>query len=245
LTSEQNIKKPYNDGLEPRRRSDLGGADLGWLKTRHHFAFGGFGNPGHRAVGNLVAWADDEIASGTGFPVHPHANMEIITYVREGAVTHQDSLGNNGRTMAGDVQVMSAASGIRHSEENKEPIATKIFQIWVRPRSVGGTPTWDSRPFPKADRAGRMVVLASGFGGEGDALEIRADARVMGATLLTGQSLTYDLEPGRKAYLVPALGDVVVNGEPINEGEGLALWKAQPIAIEAKKDSEIVIVETN
>jgi quercetin 2,3-dioxygenase len=233
------------DVLEPRRLSDLGGADLGWLKTRHHFALGGFGNPAHRPVGNLVAWADDEIAPGTGFPVHPHANMEIITYVREGAVTHQDSLGNNGRTVAGDVQVMSAGSGIRHSEENRETSATKIFQIWLRPRREGGKPTWGSRPFPKMDRSGKFVVLASGYDSDGDALPIRADARVLGATLLAGQSLSYAPSAGRKAYLVPAKGEVFVNAEPLKEGEGLALWTAVSIGILAKTDSEIVVVETS
>jgi redox-sensitive bicupin YhaK (pirin superfamily) len=233
------------DVLEPRRLSDLGGADLGWLKTRHHFAFGGFGNPTHRSVGNLVAWADDEIAPGTSFPVHSHASMEIITYVREGAVTHRDSLGNDGRTAAGDVQVMSAGSGIRHSEENMETSATKIFQIWLRPRSEGGKPTWGNRPFPKMERSGKFVVLASGYDGDGDALPIRTDARVLGATLLAGQSLSYPLSTGRKAYLVPARGEVVVNGEPVKEGEGLALWSTTSIEVRAEMDSEIVVVEAS
>jgi quercetin 2,3-dioxygenase len=231
--------------LEPRRLSDLGGANLGWLNTRHHFAFGGFGNPTHRQIGNLVAWADDEIAPGTGFPIHPHANMEIITYVREGAVTHRDSLGNNGRTVAGDVQVMSAGSGIRHAEENRETSATKLFQIWLQPRSEGGEPTWGSRPFPKMERSGKFVVLASGYDGDGDALPIRANGRVLGATLPAGQSLSYPLSSGRKAYLVPAIGQVVVNGETVFEGEGLALWSATSIEVSAKRDSEIVIVETS
>jgi quercetin 2,3-dioxygenase len=232
-----------DDLLEPRHHSDLGGADLGWLKTRHHFAYGGFGNPGHRQVGNLIAWADDEIAPSTGFPIHPHANMEIITYVREGAVTHQDSLGNKGRTIAGDVQVMSAGSGIRHSEENREAISTKIFQIWIQPRTRGGKPTWASRPFPKTERAGKVVVLASGYEDDADALPIRADARVLGATLMAGQSLSYALGSGRKAYLVPAKGEVTVNGELVKEAEGLALWRAESIEVVAAQHSELVIVD--
>jgi quercetin 2,3-dioxygenase len=231
--------------LEPRRLPDLGGADLGWLKTRHHFAYGGFGNPTHRQLGNLIAWADDEIAPSTGFPIHSHANMEIITYVREGAVTHQDSLGNKGRTIAGDLQVMSAGSGIRHSEENRESILTKIFQIWIEPRTRGRRPTWASKPFPKKERAGNLVVLASGYESDADALPIRADARVLGATLLAGQSLTYALGADRKAYLVAAKGDVAVNGEPVKEAEGLAFWRADSIRVQAGQHSEIIVVDAN
>jgi quercetin 2,3-dioxygenase len=255
MSTEQGLVEPRivrsdsfvqgDDLLEPRRHADLGGADLGWLKTRHHFAYGGFGNPAHRQVGNLIAWADDEIAPGTGFPIHPHANMEIITYVREGAVTHQDSLGNQGRTIAGDVQVMSAGSGIRHAEKNREAIPTKIFQIWIQPRARGGKPTWASKPFPKVGRAGKLVVLASGYDEDADALPIRADARVLGATLLAGQSLSYALRAGRKAYLVPARGEVTANGEFVQEAEGLAFWRTEFIRVVAAQDSEIIIVEAS
>jgi quercetin 2,3-dioxygenase len=253
MSTEQGLVKASNvnsdafvrgdELLEPRRGVELGGADLGWLKTRHHFAYGGFGNPAHRQVGNLIAWADDEIAPSTGFPIHPHANMEIITYVREGAVTHQDSLGNQGRTIAGDVQVMSAGSGIRHSEENREAIPTKIFQIWIQPDARGGKPTWASKPFPKVGRAGKLMVLASGFAEDADVLPIRADARVLGAALLAGQSVSYELGAGRKAYLVPAKGEVTVNGELVKEAEGLAIWRAESIRVVAAQDSEIVIVD--
>jgi redox-sensitive bicupin YhaK (pirin superfamily) len=238
-----NSPAPHGEVLEPRRLSELGTADFGWLKTRHHFALGGVGNPTHRSVGNLIAWADDEIAPGTGFPIHRHANVEIITYVRDGAVTHQDSLGNKGRTIAGDVQVMSAGSGIRHAEENRESAATKIFQIWLKPRSAGGAPTWGNRPFPKLERAGKFVVLASGFEGDSEALPIRADARVLGATLLGGQSLSYALGEGRKAYLVPAKGEITINGELVKEAEGLAVWLADSIQLVALQYSEIVLVD--
>ena len=141
-------------------------------------------------------WNDDEIAPNTGFPAHPHANMEIITYVREGAITHQDSLGNKGRTEAGDVQVMSAGSGIRHSEYNLEPSKTRIFQIWIEPTTKGGQPTWGAKPFPKSDRSGKLVTIASGIEGDNDALPIRADARVLAATLKAGESAEYDAEQG-------------------------------------------------
>lgn len=169
--------------IELRPFAKLGGADHGWLKAKHHFSFASHYDPNNMAHGALRVWNDDEIAPNTGFPAHPHANMEIITYVREGAITHQDSLGNEGRTEAGDVQVMSAGSGIRHSEYNLEPTRTRIFQIWIEPTARGGQPTWGSKPFPKADRSGKLVTIASGFEDDTDALPIRADARVLATTL--------------------------------------------------------------
>ena len=133
--------------IELRPFSKLGSADHGWLKAKHHFSFGSHHDPANMGHGALRVWNDDEIAPNTGFPPHPHANMEIITYVREGAITHQDSLGNEGRTVAGDVQVMSAGSGVRHSEYNLEPDKTKIFQIWIEPTTHGGPPTWGASRF--------------------------------------------------------------------------------------------------
>src|ERR1700758_258283 len=157
------ITEPRNTHMiELRPFAELGGADHGWLKAKHHFSFASYYDPQRMGLGSLVVWNDDEIAPNTGFPPHPHADMEIITYVRQGAITHQDNLGNKGRTEAGDVQVMSAGSGIQHAEYNLEDDTTKIFQIWIMPRERGGKPSWDTRPFPKADRAGRFVVLASG-----------------------------------------------------------------------------------
>ena len=177
--------------IELRPFAKLGSADHGWLKAKHHFSFGSHYDPDNMGHGALRVWNDDEIAPNTGFPAHPHANMEIITYVREGAITHQDSLGNKGRTEAGDVQVMSAGSGIRHSEYNLEPTKTKIFQIWIEPTTKGGEPTWGAKPFPKSDRSGNFVTIASGFDGDKDALPIRADARVLATTLKAGESAEY------------------------------------------------------
>jgi quercetin 2,3-dioxygenase len=173
--------------IERRPFNELGGEDHGWLKAKHHFSFGEYENATRMGWGSLRVWNDDEIAPNTGFPPHPHANMEIITYVREGAVTHKDSLGNEGRTEAGDVQVMSAGSGIRHAEYNLEQKPTRIFQIWITPSSIGGSPAWGSQPFPKVDHSGRFVTLASGFDNDRDALPIRARARVLGATLKAGE----------------------------------------------------------
>ena len=176
--------------IERRKFADLGGADHGWLKAKHHFSFASYYDPERMGWGNLRVWNDDEIAAEFGFPPHPHADMEIITYVREGAITHQDSMGNKGRTEAGDVQVMSAGSGVRHAEYNREDETTRIFQIWIEPNERGGKPAWGAKPFPKADRSGRFVTLASGFASDTEALPIRADARVMGATVKAGERVT-------------------------------------------------------
>src|SRR5918911_1911245 len=156
--------------IELRPYATLGGDKLDWLDTRHHFSFAGYRDPERMGWGALRVWNDDEIAPGAGFPPHPHSDMEIITYVRQGAITHEDSLGNRGRTEVGDVQVMSAGSGIRHSEYNLEPETTKIFQIWIEPTRRGDKPAWGAKPFPKGDRSGRFVPLASGFPEDGEAL---------------------------------------------------------------------------
>ena len=230
--------------IERRPFNELGGADHGWLKAKHHFSFASYMDSGRMGWGNLRVWNDDEIAAGSGFPPHPHADMEIITYVRDGAITHEDSLGNKGRTEAGDVQVMSAGSGIRHAEYNAERETTRIFQIWIIPEARGGEPTWGARPFPKGERHGRFVVLASGRAGDGDALPIRADARVLGATLQIGESTTYTLEPGRHAYLVPAKGEVEVDGVRIDARDGAAIRDVASFSVKALSDAEVVLVDS-
>jgi redox-sensitive bicupin YhaK (pirin superfamily) len=230
--------------IERRPFTTLGGEDHGWLKAKHHFSFADYHDADRMGWGSLRVWNDDEIASDTGFPPHPHANMEIITYVREGAVTHKDSLGNEGRTEAGDVQVMSAGTGIRHAEYNLEPRTTRIFQIWITPRQRGGSPAWGSQPFPKGDRSSRFVTLASGFAGDGDALPIRADARVLGATLKAGESVDYALGKQRYGYLVPASGAVELDGVRIDARDGAAIRDAEVIRVTALEDSELVLVDT-
>jgi redox-sensitive bicupin YhaK (pirin superfamily) len=229
--------------IEHHPFNELGGADHGWLKAKHHFSFGEYHDPKRMGAGALRVWNDDEIAPNTGFPPHPHANMEIITYVREGAITHQDNLGNTGRTEAGDVQVMSAGTGIRHSEYNLEGAATKIFQIWIVPTQKGGQPGWGAKPFPKSDRSGRLVTLASGFASDKGTLPIRADARVLGATLKAGERVEYALGEGRNGYLVPARGAVEINGVRVNTRDGAAITNEAAVAITALEDAEIVLVD--
>jgi redox-sensitive bicupin YhaK (pirin superfamily) len=230
--------------IELRPYASLGGAQHGWLDTRHHFSFADYRDPERVHWGKLRVWNDDEIAPGTGFDPHPHADMEIITYVRQGAITHQDSLGNSGRTAAGDVQVMSAGTGIRHAEYNREGEPTRLFQIWIIPDERGGAPSWDTRPFPKGDRAGHFVTLASGMADDGEALPIRTSARVLGATLKTGQSAEYRLGAGRHAYLVPAAGAVEVNGVAVEAGDGVAIRDEPVLRVAATEDAEIVLVDT-
>ena len=230
--------------IEKRPFNQLGHANHGWLDAHHHFSFADYYEPSRMGWGALRVWNDDEIASNNGFPPHPHRDMEIITYVRQGAITHQDSMGNTGRTEAGDVQVMSAGSGVRHAEYNLEPEATRIFQIWIQPRSAGGQPSWGAKPFPKGDRSGKWVTLASGFRDDGDALPIRADARVLGATLKAGESVTHTVDSGRHAYLVPAIGAVEIGGERFEARDGAALDGGQTVTITALEDAEIVLVDS-
>jgi len=229
--------------IERRPFGALGGADHGWLKAKHHFSFARYYDPERLGHGALRVWNDDEIAPNTGFPPHPHADMEIITYVRQGAITHEDSLGHKGRTEAGDVQVMSAGSGIHHAEFNRETVPTKIFQIWIEPEAGGGEPSSGAKPFPKSDRSGRFVPLASGFAGDDDALPIRAPARVLGATLKAGDVAEYELGPKRHGYLVPAQGSVEVNGVQILTRDGAAISNEQVVKIKALEDSKIVLVD--
>ncbi|KPM24800.1 pirin [Citromicrobium sp. RCC1885] len=229
--------------IELRPFDSLGGENHGWLDAKHHFSFANYHDPARVHWGNLRVWNDDTIQPHTGFPPHPHRDMEIITYVRKGAITHEDSLGNKGRTEAGDVQVMSAGTGIRHSEYNREDEVTQIFQIWIIPTSEGDAPQWGAKPFPKGDRAGQFVTLASGYEEDADALPIRTDARVVGATIPAGDTVEYPLGANRKAYLVPATGSVEIDGQTVNARDGAAISDLDVLRITAKEDSEIVLVD--
>jgi redox-sensitive bicupin YhaK (pirin superfamily) len=229
--------------IERRPFNSLGGANHGWLDAKHHFSFAGYYDPNNMGWGSLRVWNDDTIKPGTGFPPHPHNDMEIITYVREGAITHEDSLGNKGRTEAGDVQVMSAGTGIRHSEYNRETETTRIFQIWIEPTQSGAPPEWGAKPFPKGERSGAFVALASGFENDGDALPLRTNARVLGATLSAGEETVYDLGADRRGYLVPAKGAVEINGVSLGARDGAAIANEAVLHIKALEDAELVLVD--
>jgi redox-sensitive bicupin YhaK (pirin superfamily) len=229
--------------LTHRRWESLDGADLGWLRAKHHFAVSVDGNPAHGALGPLIVLNDDEIAVAGGFPMHGHRDMEIITYVRQGVLGHRDTLGSEGEIHAGDVQVMSAGTGIRHAEFNRGEVPLKLYQIWLLPREAGARPAWGTKPFPKRDRSGCFVVLASGFASDEGALPIRADARVLGAMLKAGESVRHDSSAARRAYLVVASGRIEVNGEPVGPLDGVAITKVATAQISALEDSELVMVD--
>ena len=234
--------------IELRPLASLGGNNHGWLDTKFHFSFADYFDQRRLHWGALRVWNDDRIAAKSGFPPHPHSDMEIITYVRTGAITHKDSLGNTGRTGAGDVQVMSAGTGVQHAEYNLEDEETTLFQIWIVPDrdKVGSPPRWDMKPFPKGDRSGRFVTLASGRAADegSDALPIYADARVMGATIPAGETVTIKLGENRKAYLVPATGRIAVEGQEIGTRDGAAIADVEELAITALEEAEVVLVET-
>lgn len=231
--------------IERRPFDSLGGANHGWLDAKHHFSFAGYNDARRMGWGALRVWNDDTIAAQTGFPPHSHGDMEIITYVREGAITHRDNLGNTGRTEAGDVQVMSAGSGITHSEYNLESETTRIFQIWIIPDERGQPPSWGAKPFPADDRSGKFVALASGFAQDADALPLRTKARVLGATLKAGESTDYALGDHRYGYLVPSRGSVEINGITLHTRDGAAIHQEPLLRIKALEDSDLVLVDAS
>ncbi|MEO7634794.1 MAG: pirin family protein, partial [Sphingomicrobium sp.] len=191
--------------------------------------------------GRIRVWNDDRIAAQSGFPPHPHRDMEIVTYVRSGAITHQDSLGNSGRTAAGDVQVMSAGSGVTHSEFNREDEETTLFQIWIESDRPGAAPSWGAMPFPKESRDGAFQLLASGDADDGT-LTINANARVLGASLTAGSKISFDADPTRHLYLVPS-GRIRINGDAAEPRDGIAITGEQSLTIEAQDDAELVLVD--
>lgn len=229
--------------LQLRTLETLGGGDYGWLKARHHFAVDERGNPAHAQLGSLVVWNDDEIAPRSGFPMHAHRDMEIVTYVREGVLRHEDNSGGSGEIHAGNVQAFSAGRGIRHSEVNGGDAPLRLFQIWLLPRRRGIDSRWATKPFVDADRAGSLLPLASGFSEDQDALQIQADARVLGATVEAGERIAYALPATRYAYLVPARGSVRVNGQHVGERDGIAIAGETRISIAALEAAEIILVD--
>lgn len=229
--------------IDIRPFATLGHADHGWLDARHHFSFANYHAPDRMGWGSIRVWNDDTIAAQSGFPPHPHRDMEIVTFVRSGAITHRDSLGNEGRTAAGDVQVMSAGTGITHAEMNLEDEATTLFQIWIIPDRQGEQPGWGQREFPKATREGGFEVLASGDAEADDALPIRTDAKVAAATLAKGQSAVWTSSGERHQYLVAPKGRVTVNGREAQPRDGIAVTGESEIVVEALEDAEIVLVD--
>ena len=227
--------------IDIRPFATLGHANHGWLDARHHFSFASYHDPARMAWGAIRVWNDDRIAAKSGFPPHPHRDMEIVTYVRSGAITHQDSLGNKGRTGAGDVQVMSAGSGVTHAEYNLEDEETTLFQIWIETDRPSATPSWGMMPFPAQAHEGSFQTLVSGDADDG-ALTINADAKVLGATLTAGTRIAYAPDPARHLYLVSS-GAILVNGVAAEARDGVAISGEATVEIDAVADAQLVLVD--
>jgi redox-sensitive bicupin YhaK (pirin superfamily) len=229
--------------IECRHFDELPGEDLGWLKSRRHFSAAAQDAPARSGLGCMRVWNDEEIAPNAGFALQVHENVEIIIFVREGAVTHRDNLGNEGRIEAGNIQVVSAGSGIRHAEYNLEQASARIFQLWITPASSGGSPAWGVQPCPTAERSGCFVAIASGFDSDQDALPIRARARVLNAKLKVGETIDYVLREPRLAYLVPSAGTVEVNGVRIHARDGAAIKHVDVVTVTAIEDADVIMVD--
>lgn len=223
---------------------NLGQADHGWLKARHHFSFANYYNPARIGFGKLLVINDDRIASGKGFGTHPHQNMEIITYVRQGAITHKDSLGNTGRTEAGEVQVMSAGRGVAHSEYNLENEETSLYQIWIEPNLQNVEPSWEKQYFPTQSHSGEgLKILVSGRNGDqaDTVLKIHQDAAIWGGTLAAGQTVLTPIK--HQAYVLVSKGSAMLNGTKLEAGDGAEAKDEQNLKIEALTEAELLIID--
>ncbi|MDO6445084.1 pirin family protein [Colwellia sp. 1_MG-2023] len=228
---------PYNQ---------LGSANHGWLKSKFHFSFAHYYNPARMNFGKLRVINDDWIAPETGFPLHPHKNMEIISILRTGAITHQDNVGNKGVTKAGEVQVMSAGSGISHSEYNltKQPLT--LFQIWIESNKLNIKPRWETKKFP-SQLASELTLLASGYPEDNkDALFINQEARIYGGKLAKGTIIEHDIS--HQAYVLASEGMFKLEGInmnlTMNKGDGAEITDENSVRIRATTDCEIIIIDT-
>lgn len=223
--------------------STLGHANHGWLDTHYHFSFANYFNKKRMHFGQLRVINDDSIKAGAGFDMHRHENMEIITFVRSGAITHQDSKGNTGRTTAGDVQVMSAGSGIYHSEFNLESETTTLFQIWIKPNKKNVTPRWDMANFNAQIVQDALHLLVSGRNEDQDkdALFIHQDAAIYGGTLAAGQAITHPIKD--QAYILISKGHADIDGHAAAQGDGIEITHQDTVTIKAKDTAEIILID--
>lgn len=222
---------------------NLGHADHGWLNARHHFSFASYRDRSRMGFGALRVINDDLIAAGRGFGAHPHDNMEIITYVRSGAISHKDSMGNIGKTEAGDVQVMSAGKGVFHGEFNEESVETTLYQIWIIPNERDVEPRWEARKFPKAPVENTLPVLVSGQPEHQgtDALFIHQDAAIYGGNLKKGTVLKHFIK--HQAYVLASEGEFSINGKVLSKGDGAEVTGEEVLTITALTDAEIVVID--
>jgi redox-sensitive bicupin YhaK (pirin superfamily) len=217
----------------------LGHANHGWLNARHHFSFANYYNPKRMGFGALRVINDDIIKAGAGFDTHPHRDMEIITYVRNGAITHRDSRGNVGRTVAGDVQVMSAGTGIYHSEFNLESEDTTLYQIWIEPNKTGVEPRWDAMEFPTEEAEGGLTLLVSGDGRA--PLQIHQDATIHTGRINAGNKLEHSIK--HQVYLLVSIGTVVLDGHTLKQGDGAEIRDVDSFSLKAVTDTDVLVID--
>lgn len=229
--------------LTIQRYKDLGAMRLAWLDAHYHFSFSNYYNPEKMGFGDLRVINDDIVRVGGGFDMHSHKNMEIITYVRKGAIAHRDSLGNEGKTAAGNVQVMSAGTGITHAEHNEEQVDTNLYQIWIEPHTQGVAPRWEAREFEKTPVTNALNLMVSGLPEHKDidVLFIYANAAIYGGVLNKGTKITHPLKGG--GYLLVSEGSISVAGETLHRGDGAQIEQLAQLSIEALSDAEILLID--
>ena len=226
-----------------RRSNQRGGGDYGWLRTQHTFSFNTFYDPKWMGFRSLRVINEDWVAPAGGFPTHPHRDMEIITYVLDGALAHKDSLGTGSIIRPGDGQRMSAGSGIRHSEMNaSQPEAVKLLQIWLLPEREGIEPSYEQKSFPAEEKRGKLRLIASPDGKEGS-VTIHQDAKLYVSLLASGEQVTHELSNGRSAWLQVAKGAVQLNGNALNQGDGAAIRDEQKLIIIGTEDAEVLLFD--
>jgi len=226
-----------------RRSQERGYADHGWLKSFHSFSFADYHDPAHMGFGPLRVINEDRVAPGTGFGTHGHRDMEIISYVLDGELAHRDSMGNGSVIRPGDVQRMSAGSGVRHSEFNHaQDRTTHFLQIWIEPNVTGIAPSYEEKRFSEADKQGRLRLVASPDGADGS-VRIHQDARMYVSRLAPGQSLSAELAAGRLGYLHLISGAVTVNGERLAGGDAAKVRDETQLQISAGADSELLLFD--
>lgn len=229
--------------LTLRRSAERGHANHGWLDTHHTFSFANYYDPAHMGFGPLRVINDDRIAAGRGFGTHGHRDMEIITYVLDGAIAHKDSMGSGSTIRPGDVQRMSAGRGVMHSEFNPQPdAATHLLQIWIEPDVTGIAPEYEEKRFPEADKRGRLRQLVSPDGADGS-LRIHQDARLYAGLFDGTESAELPLAAGRRAWVHVARGSLAVNGQKLGAGDGLALQEEAAVRLGDGEGAEVLVFD--
>jgi len=229
--------------IKIRKSDERGHANHGWLDTRFTFSFADYYDPKHAQFRTLRVMNDDRVAGGGGFPTHPHRDMEIVTYVLEGALAHQDSMGNGSTIRPGDVQYMSAGTGVAHSEFNASPTEpVHLYQIWMFPDKTGHEPTYDQKNFSEAEKRGKLRLLVSPDGRD-SSVKIRQDNELYATVLKQGESVKHELKPERHAYVQVARGSVILNGTKLDVGDGAAISQEKVVELTGVNDAEVLLFD--